>query len=246
MLRSVRRLRGTPMRAASVNREKRTARSESSLTFSTSNKPSRTANGFPLPGTDLAERVALRSRCRRRLQLIRKRVVVARVAVMQKAANGAEEVDSAGGQLFFRGAAAQRLLLFAANLAQPGGSLVIAQSAGGVLHVRLKVKNRVAVTCQAFLGQLVQLREQEWPRGLFRSGQHSCIQPLEKLRVSREKAAIEQRQMKLCIVFFNALAFFERAARGADAKAEIPERAREIGNQRTELLLRLVVAEKKK
>src|SRR5713101_758131 len=120
----------------------------------------------------------------------------------------APEASSSSAALLF--------LLFAANLAQPDGSLVIAQSAGSVLHVGFKVENRVAVTRQAFLGQLVQLREQERPRGLFRSGQHPCIQPLEKLRVSREKAAIEQRQMKLCIVFFDALAFFERAARGAE------------------------------
>src|SRR5260370_29105233 len=49
------------------------------------------------------------------------------------------------------------------------------------------------------------------------------------------KSAVQQRQMKLCIVLFDALALVDRPASAADPKSQIPHRARKFGNKRPKL-----------
>ena len=49
--------------------------------------------------------------------------------------------------------------------------------------------------------------------------------------------------MKLGVVFFDAFALIERAARGAHAKTEIPQRAGKVCNQRTKFSLSFFVSE---
>src|SRR5271167_2274633 len=51
--------------------------------------------------------------------------------------------------------------------------------------------------------------------------------------------------MKFRVVFFDAFAFLEGAASGAHAKTEIPQRAREIGDERTKLRFGFFVAKQK-
>ena len=92
----------------------------------------------------------------------------------------------------------------------------------------------------------LELRQQERPSLSFRSGENTGIEFLEQLLVTRQEATIEQSQMKLHIVFFDALAFFNRAPRGAHAKPEVPQRARKIGNQGSKLLFGLFVPEQEK
>src|SRR5579863_1148035 len=52
--------------------------------------------------------------------------------------------------------------------------------------------------------------------------------------------------MELRVFFLDALALVESAARGTHTKAQVPQRAGKFGNQRTEILLGLVVAKKEK
>ena len=105
------------------------------------------------------------------------------------------------------------------------------------------MENRVAVTVEAIFRQLVELRQQKRPRRFFRSRQNPIVEPVEELAVARQKSPIEQREVKLNIVFFDALALFERAPSGADAESHVPKRAREIRNQGTKSLLGLFGAE---
>src|SRR6202012_3068653 len=91
----------------------------------------------------------------------------------------------------------------------------------------------------------VQLRQQKRPSRLFRSRQDAIIEPIEKFAVSCQESPIEQREMKLNIVFLDPLAFLESAASGTNAKPHVPERAGKIRNQRTESLLGLFGAEQK-
>src|SRR5579859_7238627 len=51
--------------------------------------------------------------------------------------------------------------------------------------------------------------------------------------------------MKLGVGFLDVAAFLQRAARGADAKPEVPESARKFRDERAELLLGFFVAEEK-
>src|SRR4029077_9753003 len=95
-------------------------------------------------------------------------------------------------------------------------------------------------------GQFVKLHQQKRPRGFFRAGQNALVQPFKKVRVAGQKPAVQQRQMKFRVVLFNALAFFHGAPGGTHAKTQVPQRAREVRDQRPELVLRLVAAEKKK
>src|SRR5262249_61004919 len=67
----------------------------------------------------------LRSRC---LKLVRQRVVVSPVCVMQKTANRAQKIDRARRQILFRRSDIQRLLVLG-NLSQPNRRLIVAQSA---------------------------------------------------------------------------------------------------------------------
>jgi hypothetical protein len=82
---------------------------------------------------------------------------------------------------------------------------------------------------------------------LFFRGDHYFFgEALEEFFIAREKATVEEREMKLGIVFFDALTLFERAAGGAYAKAEVPQSAREIRDERAELFFSFVIAEEKK
>src|ERR1700676_3873293 len=65
----------------------------------------------------------------------------------------------------------------------------------------------------------------------------------EELFIACQKPAVQKREMKFGIVFFDAFAFLKRAAGGAHAKTEIPQRSREIRNQRTKFGLGFFVAE---
>src|SRR5260221_2213055 len=180
------------------------------------------------------------------LQLVGQRIVVARVAVMEKAANGAEEIHGAGGQLFFRRAAAQGLALFAANLAQPHRSLVVAQTTGRILDVRFEMKNRVAVARESLLRQLMELRQQKRPRGFGPRRQTALVELFKEFRVTRQKPAVQQCQMKFRVILLDTLAFLHRAPGGAHAKTQVPQRAREVRDQRPELFLSLVAGKKEK
>jgi hypothetical protein len=79
----------------------------------------------------------------------------------------------------------------------------------------------------------------------FGSGQDFFGEAVEKFFIACEKSAIEKREMKFRVVFFDALAFLESAAGGAYAKTEIPQRAGEIRDQRSKFGLGFFVAEQK-
>ena len=187
----------------------------------------------------LSIRNAKRSLRSRGLQLIRQRVVVSPIRVVQETANRAQKIHGTGSQVFFRRRNIQRLLVLG-NLPQPNRRLIVAQSTRRVFYVRFEMKNRVPIPIQPVFRKLVQLRQQERPRRSFRRGQDARIEPVEELRIPGQKPTIEQRQMKLDIVFFDPLALFERPPSGADPKSHVPQRAREIRNQRTKSLLGLL------
>src|SRR5438477_353141 len=67
------------------------------------------------------------------------------------------------------------------------------------------MENRVSITRQALLRQPMQLRKQERPRLLLRRRKHSLVQFVEQFPISGKKSAVQQRQVKLRIVFFDPL-----------------------------------------
>src|SRR5258707_3992413 len=108
------------------------------------------------------------------------------------------------------------------------------------------MENGVAVTGQAVFGKFVKLREQERAGLLFGARQDAGIEFLKELGIAGKETAIEEREMKFDVVFFDALAFLERASGGADPEAEVPQSAGKVGDQGAEGLLGFFVAEEEK
>src|SRR2546429_5271705 len=92
----------------------------------------------------------------------------------------------------------------------------------------------------------MQLPEHEGPRLPFRAGKHLLVQFFKKRGISHQKSAVEQRQMKFGVVFFDALRLFKRASCRADAETQIPQRPRKLGDQRPEFLLGALAPKQKK
>src|SRR6516165_7603576 len=88
-----------------------------------------------------------------RLQLIRQRIVVAGIVVMQKAPYGAEKLDGVARQFIFIHRAESWVAAVACQLAHPQRGMEIAQAAWRFLDIRLQMKNRVAVASKSFAGQ---------------------------------------------------------------------------------------------
>ena len=86
------------------------------------------------------------------------------------------------------------------------------------------MKNRVAVSRQSFLGQTVKLCQQKPPRLFFRGRQQLGVQFVVERGIARQESPIQQRQVKLRIVFFNALALFQGPPRRAHAESQVPQR----------------------
>src|SRR5713226_8310397 len=121
--------------------------------------------------------------------------------------------------------------------------MMIAEAARCVLDVGFEVKNRIAVTRVAFACELDELRGQKIARAAFRIAEDARVEALVKGGISREQAAVEQGKVKLDVVFLDAPAFLDRAARGADPEPQVPERARKLSDQRLELFFGGLVLE---
>src|SRR2546423_15235255 len=103
------------------------------------------------------------------------------------------------------------------------------------------MENRVSITRQALLRQPMQLRKQERPRLLLRRRKHSLVQFVEPFPISGKKSAVQQRQVKLRIVFFDPLALVDGAARAAYAKSQIPHSARKFRNEGPKFYFRFFI-----
>src|ERR1700730_361270 len=197
--------------------------------------------GAPRPAIRHAQR-ALR---RGSLQFVRERIVIPRIAVVQKTSDRAEKVHGARCQFFLDRAAVEYFLFLAGDLAQPDCRLVVTKSPRGFFHIRLEVKDGISITRQSLSGQLVEFREQEGPCLSLRSGQHARIEFLAKFAVAGQEPAVQQCQVKLGVVFFDAPAFLDRAARRANTESQVPQRAGEVRDQRPEILFRFLASEQK-
>jgi hypothetical protein len=80
------------------------------------------------------------------------------------------------------------------------------------------MKNSVAVTRQAFFGEAMQLEKRNG-RAWRSDGVSTLVQLVEEFLIAGQKSAVQKCQMKLGVVFFDALALIDRAAGAADAEA---------------------------
>ena len=150
---------------------------------------------------------------------------------MEEAANGAEKIDGVGGQFFFARAVFQAVFLSIGNLPKPSCRLIVSKAARRVFHVWLQMIDGVAIASVALFGEFGEFREHKGPRLFFGTSQDFFGEAIEKLFIAGEEPAVEESEMKFRVVFFDALAFLERAAGGAYAKAEVPQGPGEVGNE---------------
>src|ERR1700722_14604746 len=106
--------------------------------------------------------------------------------------------------------------------------------------------NRVSVARMALFGEFDEFREQKRPSLFFWPTEDFFGEAVEKVFIACQKPAVQKRQMKFGVVLFDAFAFLERAPGRAHAETEIPQRAGEIGDQRTKLGLGFFIAEEEK
>ncbi len=159
------------------------------------------------------------------LKFVGESIVVTAVAVMEKASDAAQELHRVAREFVFIQRTDSRVAAIAGELAHPERGMVIAQSARRFFYVRLEMEDRVAIARQAFAGEALQFRMQQRPGLFFGAQQNLGVQFFEELRIAVQKAAIQHRQMKFGIGFFDVPAFVQRAAGGADAEAEVPKGA---------------------
>ncbi len=141
---------------------------------------------------------------------------------MQETSNGAEKIDCISGQFFFASAVLQAVFLTVGDLPQPRRRLIVAQSSRGVLDVRFQVIDRISVAGMAFFGELGKFREQKGPCLFFGTRKYFFREAFEQLFISCQESAVQKREMKFRVVFFDAFAFLERASSGTHSETEIP------------------------
>ena len=123
---------------------------------------------------------------------------------LRKSTAAAESSSSAA--VIFR-----TVLYFFHDLPQPNRRLIIPHPARRLFHIRLKVVDRISVTRQPFFRQPVKLRLQKRARMFFRPRQDFCVEVFKQRGIARQEPPVEKREMKFRVVFFDALAFFQRA-----------------------------------
>src|SRR5712692_7214004 len=123
--------------------------------------------------------------------------------------------------------------------------MIIAQPSGSLFHVGFKVIDGVAIAREAFVGQLLESRQEKWPSLLLGSWQDFAVEPFVEFFIPVQEAPVQQSEMKFGVVHFDAATFFECAARRADPESQIPERSGKVRDQGTKLLLHLVISEQK-
>src|SRR3974390_275479 len=117
----------------------------------------------------------------------------------------------------------------------------IAETARRVFHVRLKVKDGVAITPETVAREALKFDQQKRAGLLLCDGQNLRVKLLEKGFIAIEEAAIQHGEMKFGIILLDLLAFVDGAARGADPESQIPKHAGEFRDQRPRFFLDLLV-----
>src|ERR1700730_5727685 len=164
----------------------------------------------------------------------RERVVVARVAKMEKAAERHQENERlikllpqrSGQQRFLIRPAPP--LLHRGDQSEPAGQVVVPQASRPILHVRFEMKDCVSELVVTAAGEVGQTLDNDSKLSRHQLRNQPVVQPSEKTRIASEVAAIEQRDRKFYIVRIKSLALGKRSRRGAQFQPEVPHFLREI------------------
>ena len=169
--------------------------------------PVRCIERHPLGNADLLRRGFV-------LRFPSESVVVAAVAEMQETAHGQQKIErrlewraqrwlaigiAASGQL--------SLLIHGSDQREPAGQVVVAKTARGILHVRLEMKNSVAILVCAESASLQPGSAPETATRASPAWGSACRGASEKFMVAGEITAVEQRNGELDIVTVEAVAF---------------------------------------
>ena len=168
------------------------------------------------------------SRCRGGLQFVRKGIIVAPLPVVQETARRGQEIERrfhvpAGlGRPNIFGSCPRSFSLHLGNQSHPPRHVVIAQTAGRILEIRLQMKDRVALFFVPLPCQFGKVGKQIGQRCVDHSGKGRIAQPFKDLAIAPKIAAIEYGNIELRIVPLKFFALAEKTMRRADAKPQVP------------------------
>src|SRR5260370_340975 len=81
------------------------------------------------------------------------------------------------------------------------------------------------------------------PRAFAAYGRNFFSRPREEVRLPRRHPPVQKCEMKFRVVFLDSPALFHCPPGRADAKSQVPQRAREFRDERPEFLFHLVATE---